>query len=349
MKTWMLVLVVLALTSGVGCGAKQQAPATAAAAEPVAQPVPEKPVDRAPAASAPPDQTVAARQKPIEMQDGPVIEGDEFAKGKEWGGNRIEVNMKKPKMRLFSFVVTKRSGDQLQAVFDFPILSGGGKYPKFPVHGTAPASGDGDVRLSTIWHLDSSQISLEGKIEGGELWLVYNGYMFGTGEAFGAGMMKVKEAAPPEAPRRRRVPPVRNFHDGETRELKRLLDSEYFTKAGKLLKNTKDSLAAQKAGWEKEAEQLTEDQLSKALGGPPPKTVEDRTKFAIYCARLQKVRAASMSPEEKLARIEMLAYLLSEHKDYESDAERRRQAREDWERYIRNRALAESEMKGKGQ
>ena len=309
MKIWIPIVAVLAVTCGIGCGAKTQAPAVAEVSETPARPVAS--IEPKAAEIAPATPTVAAQRKPSEMPDGPVVEGDQFAKEKEWGGNRVEVHARMERLREFKLVVTKRSGEHLQGVFYFPQLDAGGPNPTYAVEGTAPVSGDGEVRFSTLGERRHKEIFVEGQIEDGEMWLVYNGKMASAGEVYGVGMVKPKGAAIARAPGRPR-PRERTSPPGARQEaLGKLQDSEYYTAAHELAKNEKESLVAKKVVWSKEAANLTPIELAQALREKFPRTLDERTRFSIYNARLRTLNEENMTPEERLAKQELSLYLFS--------------------------------------
>jgi len=311
MKMWIPASAVLALTCFLGCGAKENSPAPVAASEPASQPNPANPIEPAVTVIAQTEQPVTSQRKPAEMRDGPVVEGDQFAKGKEWTGRRVEVTARRENPREFKLVVTQRSGEHLQGVFHFPQLEGGGPIPTYAVEGSAPPSGDGEVRFSTLELHKHKQIFVEGELKDGEMWLIYNGKMASAGEVYGVGALKPKGEAKPR-PTGRPRPSERTSAPGTRQaELDKLRNSEHYTAAKELAKNAIGSLPAKKLVWSKEAANMTAIELAKALREKFPRTLDERTSFSIYNARLQALKEENMTPEERAAKQELSLFLFS--------------------------------------
>ena len=368
MKLQLLVMTALSMTLLVGCGSKKNAPTATSNKGTETQPssadsrfvAGQKPpaTDMAEYKSQPAT-TPSAAPKPVpnsapitpalpglsELPDVPEVEGDQFAQGEVWVGKRMEVNTS---MREWRLTVTKRAGDRFQGeiyfIQDMKTLD-------YSVEGTAPCKNNGDVRFATP-KADRHQMSFEGKVSSGELGLVYNGNVSQVLDVVGAGTMKQKsvlDAIPPTKPR---LPGGPRMPSAQQQEQERLRNSEYFAAAKALTKANAKALVTKRAAWAKESEKLTADELVDSIKAIPCNTPEERLRWNIYNARLQTVREASLTPEQRQARQSFALLLLAAAFSGGGGGQNSVNDRDKWvaeynDNYIRNRAFAESESKGR--
>ncbi len=320
------------------------------------------PTNQPPAAEPKPPSTSAqsltAEPKPPSTS-APFKADERFAVGSKWRGTRVDLFQGKPsKYKIWLMEITHRKGDLFQAkvwslaYFDDTIV----------VRGKVPAEVDGDFSFETGYFTSGGHaryLVFVAKKDGKKLEVLYRTI---DPRMVDAGMLQVgmgtmtyeapsKQPTPATRPGGVAAPPVsdgpwKSFEQINTEEVAKLKTSEYFSKASDLSKvllvereKKLKELEVLRTGFAEVAKAKSADQLLESLKANKRVTHADKIRWSEEEKRYSSLKAAELTPEQRLARSEALSKVLVEFLkgNASKEAEQEKNYREDQKREFERR------------